>query len=133
MIIRSVCASPMSGILLPEKGCAKLDALVIKASAGTMFKAKIIKCTNLADTLKLFAAKNTAIYGLDASAHQTLNTFKSATKSIFVMGNETVGLSPEIKQLCTANLRIPMQNGVESLNVSVAASLLAFRSVFHTE
>ena len=33
MIIRSVCASPLTGLLLPNKGCAKLDALVIKASA----------------------------------------------------------------------------------------------------
>jgi 23S rRNA (guanosine2251-2'-O)-methyltransferase len=46
MIIRSVCASPMTGLLLPEKGCARLDALVIKASAGTLFKARIVRCGN---------------------------------------------------------------------------------------
>ncbi|MBT3832844.1 MAG: 23S rRNA (guanosine(2251)-2'-O)-methyltransferase RlmB, partial [Gammaproteobacteria bacterium] len=36
MIIRSVAASPMDGLLLPRKGCAKIDPLVHKASAGTL-------------------------------------------------------------------------------------------------
>lgn len=130
MIIRSVCASPMTGLLLPEKGCAKLDALVIKASAGTLFKARILRCTSLAETLRTFAAQDCAVYGLAAGAQDSLATLRAAPRSIFVMGNETVGLSPEVQQACSHQLRIPMSNGVESLNVSVAASLLAFRTLF---
>jgi 23S rRNA (guanosine2251-2'-O)-methyltransferase len=37
MIIRSITASPAYGLLLPSKGCADISALVIKASAGTVF------------------------------------------------------------------------------------------------
>lgn len=130
MIIRSVCASPMTGLLLPEKGCARLDALVIKASAGTLFKARVLRCTDLAATLRNFADHQCAIYGLDAAARSSLATLEAAPRSIFVMGNETSGLSREVRALCTHQLSIPMCNGVESLNVSVAASLLAFRQLF---
>ncbi len=56
MIIRTVCASPATGILLPDKGSAPLDALVIKASAGTLFRARIIRCQSLSKTLSLLAA-----------------------------------------------------------------------------
>lgn len=130
MIIRSVCASPMTGLLLPEKGCARLDALVIKASAGTLFKAKIFRCRDLPATLKKLAAAGSAIYGLDADAQESIASLTTNPKSIFVMGNESVGLSPEVRAACTHQVSIPMCNGVESLNVSVAASLLAFRRLF---
>lgn len=129
MIIRSVCASPSAGLLIPEKGCAKLDALVIKASAGTVFKARLIRCKNLADTLKRFAKEGCSIYGLEANAAESFSSFTPNVKSIYVMGNETNGLSPEVSNTCTNKLSIPMRNGVESLNVAVTASLLAFRPV----
>ena len=130
MIIRSVCASPMNALLLPEKGCANLDALVIKASAGTLFKAPIVRCQNLAKTLADFAEQDCAIYGLDADAKRSISQFQPAQRSIYVLGNETDGLSPAVAKACTEMLKIPMRNGVESLNVGVTASLLAFRSVF---
>lgn len=130
MIIRSVCASPMTGLLLPERGCARLDALVIKASAGTLFRARIYRCHDLAQTLADFVRIGAAVYGLEANASQSLASFTPRPRSIFVMGNETHGLSPEVRAVCTEGLSIPMCNGVESLNVSVAASLLAFRGLF---
>lgn len=131
MIIRSVCASPCLGLLMPEKGCAKLDALVIKASAGTLFKTAIFRCANLADTLNQFAQQGTDVFGLEAQAPLTLNTYTPGKRSVYVLGNETEGLSPPVRNACNRSLSIPMCNGVESLNVSIAASLLAFRSVFH--
>jgi 23S rRNA (guanosine2251-2'-O)-methyltransferase len=129
MIIRSVCASPSLGLLVPERGCAKLDALVIKASAGTLFRAAIFRTQDLATTLADFAKQGTDIYGLDAKAKLSLQSFTPSPRSIYVLGNETEGLSPPVRKACTRTLSIPMCNGVESLNVSIAASLLAFRSV----
>jgi len=43
------------------------------------------------------------------------------------LGNETEGVSKEVSQLCNESVRIPMNNGVESLNVAVTAALIAFR------
>lgn len=130
MIIRSVCASPATGLLLPNKGCAKLDSLVIKASAGTLFKAKIYRCDNLASTLSEFANNQCDIYGLAADAAHSISSFSPAKRNIYVMGNETSGLSSEVVKTCTSTLKIPMHNNVESLNVGVAASLIAFRPIF---
>lgn len=129
MIIRSVCASPCLGLLMPERGCAKLDALVIKASAGTLFRTAIFRCQDLAETLAEFRKEDTDVYGLEAQAKQSLKGFAPSQRSIYVLGNETDGLSPQVQRVCNRTLSIPMCNGVESLNVSIAASLLAFRSV----
>ncbi len=128
MIIRSVCASPMTGLLLPDKGCAKLDALVIKASAGTLFKAKIIRCDKLSQALTTLRTQGAEIIGLDLNATHTLPQLTDEQAKVFVLGNETEGLSTETKKLCSMKIKIPMANDVESLNVAVTAGIIAFRS-----
>ncbi len=129
MIIRSVCASPMRGILLPNKGCAKLDSLVIKASAGTVFKSSIIRCDSLEESLQALRERGANVVGLDVRTNQTLADYSSSKSTVFVLGNETDGISKEVNRCCTTNVTIPMANNVESLNVAITASLIAFRSV----
>ncbi len=129
MIIRSVCAGAVDGLLLPRKGCAKLDPLVIKASAGTLFKAPILRCDSLNKALEDFQQHNFRIYGLSSHASTAINELPTTGSSVFVLGNETEGVSKEVGNLCDHQVVIPMRNQVESLNVAVTASLLAFRKV----
>lgn len=129
MIIRSVCASSMAGLILPNQGCAKLDSLVIKASAGTLFRTPIIQCDNLALCLRAFQNKGAQIVGLDVKGSHRLTSVSKSNVNVFVLGNETQGLSEGIKQLCDLNVNIPMNNGVESLNVAVTAGIIAFRGM----
>lgn len=128
MIVRSVCASKITALLLPEKGCAKLDALVIKASAGTLFRCPIIRCENLADTMEKFSKKNIAICVLDSHSKQSIFDYCNDGQVIYALGNETDGVSKDIRKLATTTLAIPLHNNVESLNVAVTAALVAFRS-----
>lgn len=132
MIIRSVCAGEAKALLLPEKGCAKLDALVIKASAGTLFRAPILRCNNLSNALKDFSQANCDIYGLSSHATHNFANIPSTGRNIFVLGNETDGVSPEVAHFCNKMVSIPMNNGVESLNVAVTASLLSYRGLLRT-
>lgn len=127
MIIRSACAGNIHGILLPQKGSAQIDPLVIKASAGTVFRAPILRCDNLAKALKEFKQQGVDICSLSSHASNTLKDFQPDGACIYVLGNETEGVSSEIEKLCNQRVRIPMNNGVESLNVAVTAALIAFR------
>ncbi len=127
MIIRSACAGNINGILLPQKGSAQIDPLVIKASAGTVFRAPILRCDNLAKALKEFQQQGADICSLSSHASSTLKDFQPTGACIYVLGNETEGVSQEVEKLCNQRVRIPMNNGVESLNVAVTAALIAFR------
>lgn len=130
MLIRSVCAGGSYALLLPEKGCAKLDALVIKASAGTLFRATILRCANLADSLDEFRTSGFNVFGLSSHAHNSLAEVAPLGRNIFVLGNETDGVSDAVAKRCNKLISIPMNNGVESLNVAVTGSLLAFRNIY---
>ena len=124
MIIRSCAAGFVDGIILPKKSSAKLSPLVVKASAGTLFKLPIYYCNSLDDILP--ELKDTKIYALDANASTDIYSISASQKSIFVLGNESEGISSEVRKLCNDSISIPMNRGVESLNVAVTASLIAF-------
>lgn len=127
MIIRSACAGNIDGILLPQKGNAQIDPLVIKASAGTVFRAPLLRCQNLHDALTTFKSNGVALCSLSSHAKTELKLFNPQTACIYVLGNESEGVSHDVEQLCNESVYIPMNNGVESLNVAVTAALIAFR------
>ncbi len=124
MIIRSCAAGNIDGIILPKKSSAKISPLVIKASAGTLFKLPIYYCDTLQELLPTLSSVD--IYALKTNADSSIYEVKKTQKSIFVLGNESDGVSSEVEKLCNSSIYIPMQRDVESLNVAVTASLLAF-------
>jgi len=126
MIIRSCAAGNIDAILLPTKGAAQISPLVIKASAGTLFKMPIIKTSDLKKTLKSFKKEGADIYTLSSHASQSYKEENYGNKTIFVLGNESEGVSKEVEALCNESIAIPMQREVESLNVAITAALLAF-------
>lgn len=130
MIIRAVGASPMAGVIIPRKGCAPLDALVIKASAGTIFKTQIFFCDDFGTEIAGLKQKGYRLFGLAGQGKTALPELSSDVPGIFVLGNETAGLSAQTLKACDDLVHIPMHNQVESLNVSIAAALVSFRSMY---
>ena len=132
MIIRSVAASPLAGLLLPKKGCASIDPLVHKASAGTLFKSTIIHSPNLDHGLKKLKAHHYEVIGLTGDAIESLVSLPAEANRprIFLLGNETTGLSDQALRSCDRYVSIPMYHQVESINVAAAATLVAFRGLF---
>jgi len=128
MIIRSVAAGFVDGIILPKKGSAKISPLVIKASAGTLFKTRILYCDDLEKSLPDFKKDGADIYALSSHAKESLFDLTLGEKTVFVLGNESEGVSKAVEILANKTLSIPMRNGVESLNVAVTAALLAYYS-----
>jgi len=126
MIIRSATAGSIDAILLPTKGAAQISPLVIKSSAGTLFRIPIIKSDNLHDMLVKFRSSGAKVYTLSSSATDSYRDIKYDDKTIFVLGNESDGVSSDIESLSDESISIPMRREVESLNVAVTASLLAF-------
>jgi 23S rRNA (guanosine2251-2'-O)-methyltransferase len=126
MIIRSVCASGMAGLILPKSGCAALDALVIKASAGTLFRTPILYCEDLAAGLLQCQQQGYQVVGLSLDSNTELFKMPLDKPTVFVLGNETDGMANNIARRCDVLVKIPMHNAVESLNVAVAAGIVCY-------
>ncbi|ROS00324.1 23S rRNA (guanosine2251-2'-O)-methyltransferase [Sinobacterium caligoides] len=127
MIIRSACAGNIDALLLSTgKGNVTLSPLVIKASAGTLFKMPIYHCHNLAEGLTELKQHGADICTLSSYAKTTLFDYRPAKSAVYVLGNETEGVSKSVEAVATVGLNIPMNRGVESLNVAVTGALIAF-------
>ena len=135
MIIRSVAASGIGGLIIPKRGCADLNALTIKASAGAVFKCPIYRSASCEEAIQQLRLINSKIVVLDTNSSVTLETLNQhntrighseVLATIFILGNETEGVSNNIIDSADIAVKIPMYNGVESLNVATAAALVAF-------
>lgn len=128
MIVRSATAGDIHGIIYCRRGNAALGPLVIKASAGTLYRAPLLLSQSLPDALRQCRDRGAQICTLQADAPQSLFRHRSGSHCVYVLGNETTGISAEVARLGVTPLAIPMGNGVESLNVAVTASLIAYAS-----
>ncbi len=129
MILRSATAAGVDGIVVPRRGVASLDPLVVKASAGVAFRAPILKAFTAEQAVSDLKDAGFHVVGLDASGDDDLFTAHLPEPTAFVLGSETAGLGEEVAALVDTWVSIPMAGGVESLNVSAAAAVVCFELV----
>ncbi len=126
MILRSAAAGPIDGVIWSARGNAALGPLVIKASAGTLYRSPVVRCEELVAALGACRERGMEICTLAASASTNLFQHRPASHCIYVLGNETTGVSAEVEAMADTRLSIPMSRSVESLNVAITAGLIIY-------
>lgn len=98
---------------------------VVRTSMGYVFDANIVDMSidDLADYVQ---AHNFMLYCADMDGFDVAKTPKTSCKYGIVFGNEGNGVSLSLKNICNSVVTIPMQNNVESLNVSVSAGIIMY-------
>jgi 23S rRNA (guanosine2251-2'-O)-methyltransferase len=129
MIIRTATAAGLGGIVVPRRGVASLDPLVVKASAGVAFRAPLLRCATAGEAVADLRAAGYRVFGLDGRASRTVFSGEFPDRAAFVLGGETAGVGAEVRGQVHEWLSIPMAGGVESLNVASAAAVLCFELV----
>ena len=122
MILRTATGAGFDGVILPRVGTPHVGPLVIKASAGVAFQAPIVNAQTARAAVDELRAAGFRIYGLSSHSSQSLFKTELEPRAVFVLGGETDGISVDTDE----DLMIPLYNGVESLNVAVAAAVVAF-------
>ncbi len=125
-IMRTADAAGVHGIIIPKRRAVQLTATVAKTSTGAIEYVPVVRVTNLAQTIAELKERGLWIFGTDM-AGQDYRTWDANGPTALVIGNEGKGISPLIKKACDGMLTIPMVGHVQSLNASVAASLLIYQ------
>lgn len=97
---------------------------VIRASMGNQFKLNIVHI-NTDDFQTLFAGAKLYTASMEGKDIFKIQNFDKNVG--VVIGNEGNGVSARVKSLVKNTISIPMQNGVESLNASVSASIIMYQ------
>ena len=125
LLIRSATAFGLDGIIIPRKGSPPVSPLVVKASAGTALSAPILKAESVSTAIHKLRGHGFHIVGVDMQG-LPINDFNPARNTVWVLGNETDGLSHQTRATLDEIASIPMVGPVESLNVACAGSILMF-------
>lgn len=129
-IIRSAVAFNIDTVVLGNTCVDLYNDKTIRASEGMLFKINILR-KDLSNFLEDLKNNNYTLYGTEVTGGKVLNTVTFSQKCAIVIGSEGKGISPEIKKLITQNIYIPMSYQTESLNASVAASIIMYEMSKH--
>ena len=123
-IIRSSVAFNVSTIVLGLNCVDLYNEKVIRSTQGMLFKINIMRA-DLKEIIANLKKDNYLILGTNVKDGVDVKNIK-VNKYALIMGNEGKGVKEELLALCDKNLYIKMNNNCESLNVSVATSILLY-------
>ena len=129
-IIRTCASVGIKSIIIPKDRSVGVTDVVVKTSVGTINYVKIIMVNNLVATIKTLQKEGFCVYA--ASMEGTdFRKVDYSNKVALVIGNEGSGVSRLVKESSDCLISIPMNKNVESLNASVAASILIYHLGMH--
>lgn len=127
-LLRTADAAGITAVLLADPLCDLYNPNVIRSSVGCVFTVPVFS----ASTLKIqqfLLENNIRVYTTFMEGAISVWNCDFSNSSAVVVGTESTGLTNNWRNDSFTNINIPMFGKVDSLNVSVAASLLMFEAI----
>ena len=124
-IARTADATGVDAIIIPKHREVGITPIAVKASTGALQHVPVVRVTNLSQTLDKLKSAGFWIFGtdMDGTVYSKWNT---KGKIALIIGNEGHGIGHNLKKQVDEMITIPMVGHVQSLNASVAASILMY-------
>ncbi len=128
-LLRTADATGVHGILIPKRRSVSLNATVAKTSAGAVEYVPVARIGNIAQTLKKLKEKGFWVAGADMDGEKAYYEADLTGPLVLVVGSEGRGMSRLTKDACDFIVSMPMVGRINSLNASVAGSILMYESM----
>lgn len=131
-IIRTAKASGATGIILTDETVDIYNPKTVRSSAANLWKIPIV-CINDKSNIKLILNKYIEFQYIATIVHETnkpeIYYYIDYTKpTVLLFGSEADGLSEKLAEQADKLITIPMQSGIESLNLSVSVGVILYES-----
>jgi len=124
-IIRTAAAAGGDGIIIGVHSSAEVTPAVAKVSSGLVFRLAVARVVNIASTLEKLKKRGYWTYA-SATGGENLWEIEFAPRSVLVFGNENEGVRRLVRERADHLVSIPMEAGVDSLNVAAAAAVFLY-------
>lgn len=124
-VMRSAAAFGVDTMAI-SRDCADVyNPKTVRGAMGALFKMNIFVFEDIKEAIECLRSNGRKVYAaaLDKSAVR-LDEVSFDKGDAVVIGNEGHGLTPETVSACDKSLYIPMEEGSESLNAAIAASVI---------
>lgn len=127
-ILRTADAAGVHGVLIPKHRSCPLSATVAKTSAGAVEHVPVARIGNMVHTIKKLKKEGLWVAAADMDGTDYYDTDLTGSL-LLVIGSEGRGVGRLIKEQCDFVVRIPMVGKINSLNASVAGSILMYEAM----
>ncbi len=127
-IIRTCEAAGVDAIIIPKDREVLINATVMKTSAASLVRMKIIRVSNLVQTIDILKKNEFWIVGTDMLG-EDYKKIDYNGKIALVIGNEGKGMSNLVRKNCDFIASIPMYGSINSLNASVSAGIMIYEVI----
>ena len=127
-LIRTSVAAGVHGIIIPQRKQVDVTSTVMKVSTGTADNIRIVKSSNLVQTVDKLKDQGLWVIGTHQHASEDFTKQDYNFPLVLVIGNEGKGINRLLRQKCDYLVHIPIATSViDSLNASVAGAIIIFK------
>lgn len=127
-LLRTADAAGVDGVIIPKRRSCPLSATVAKTSAGAVEYVPVAQVGNVVQTLKMLKEKGFWVAGADMDGQLYTDTDLTGSL-VLVVGNEGHGIGRLTRENCDFIVQLPMVGKINSLNASVAGSVLMYEAM----
>jgi len=126
-MLRTAWAVGVQAVLLSVGSVDVFNPKVIRSAMGATFKLPVYTGITLAN-IETLQKNGFQVLACDPLGESNIFESDLRGKVAITMGNEGQGLSPEWKAMADRRINIPLQAGVESINVAVACGIVLYEA-----
>jgi TrmH family RNA methyltransferase len=124
-ILRTCDAVGVQWLILLDRSTDPYDPTALRAAMGAHFSVRLVKA-GFDEMLAWKRARKLEMIGTSDRADQDYHQTRYPRNCILLMGSEREGLTAEMMAQCDQLVSIPMAGRADSLNLSVATSVLLY-------
>lgn len=125
-MVRTGEAAGISGIILNNGSANIYNPKAVRATMGSIFRVPFLYTDNLPETVGIMKKGGVRIYSAHLHGENMYQTLDYQHDSAFIIGNESTGVSGEMRDSSDKLIKIPMHGQVESLNAAVSAAIIMY-------
>lgn len=126
-ILRTADAAKLDAVLIADPKSDMYNPNIIRASVGCLFTNQIAVGTT-EEVIAFLKNKHLNMYSATLQDAVSYHTQDYTQPTALVVGTEATGVTTAFREQSAQNIIIPMQGEIDSMNVSVAASILIFEA-----
>lgn len=128
-IVRTAECLGAHGIIIPEKGSARITGDAVKTSAGALHSFPVCREKSLVRSIEFLKDSGLKVICAAEKSGITASEAPLTGPAVLILGSEDKGINRELIALSDHQIKIPMTGTIGSLNVSVAAGILLYEIV----
>jgi TrmH family RNA methyltransferase len=128
-LIRTAAAAGVTGVIFSAGSCDIFSPKVLRAAAGAVLRLPIVQNVDAGEAFAALQAGKISIYAAHPRGDKLPYDVDLRAAACILVGSESHGISAGASAAASALVRLPMTTETESLNASVAGSILMYEAV----